>query len=87
MSNELRKAEKNSVDAELVQVTAVAVCWLESRGYDRADILGAIVSERNAQDEKWSAQRDQPSGMWLAILLEEVGEVGTALLDSEWAGR
>ncbi len=53
----------------------------------RQEIFDAITVERRRQDEKWGIQAHLP-GMWLAILVEEVGEAATALLESgdgpEW---
>lgn len=71
----------NSVEAELVQVAAVAVCWLEARGLRMNQALEAIREERHQQDLKFGPQRQQSSGKWNAIMGEEVGEVATALLD------
>jgi NTP pyrophosphatase (non-canonical NTP hydrolase) len=49
------------------------------------DIFTAIIVERQHQDEKWGAQNHE-SHVWLAILLEEVGEVAKALLEKDFLG-
>ena len=74
---------KNSIEAELIQVAAVAVCWLEARGLDQNQALEAVREERWQQDQKWGPQCDHLSGTWYAILGEEFGEVGTAILEGE----
>ena len=51
------------------------------------DILGEIVDERERQNKKWDTSNwgnwNPPSGNKLGILVEEVGEVATALIDNE----
>lgn len=47
------------------------------------DILDEVARERLAQDEKWGVQ-DREDLKWLAILVEEVGEVADEL-NSQWA--
>lgn len=42
--------------------------------------LAEVAAERGRQDELWGEQNYDPY-MWLAILVEEVGEVGEALND------
>ena len=37
--------------------------------------MGAVKEERERQDAKWGSQRNLPNPTWLAILVEEVGEV------------
>lgn len=44
-------------------------------------IFQLIGAERDRQDRKWGANRHQSSGKWLAILTEEFGEVGKAILE------
>lgn len=44
-------------------------------------VLGLVQAERENQDAKWGAHRDLPSGIWLAILLEEIGEVAKIMLE------
>lgn len=44
-------------------------------------ILNEIRKERRRQDEKWGIQR-HPQSVWMAILMEEVGEACKAFLES-----
>ena len=44
-----------------------------------------IQSERNAQDEKWGEQRHSDE-KWLAIAVEEVGELAEAILENNEEG-
>lgn len=67
---------------ELVQVAAVAVCWLEALGWTQDNAMREIREERFRQDMKWGSQRGHGHRTWLAILTEEVGEVARELLDS-----
>ncbi len=46
----------------------------------RASIIEEIVNERNRQDEKWGEQNHNPVE-WMAILMEEVGEVSKEALE------
>jgi len=46
-----------------------------------------IVAECARQDEKWGSQRYLSSLKWLAILIEEVGEVAEETLDNESRAR
>ena len=39
--------------------------------------------ERNKQDHKWGEQNHSPA-IWLAILMEEVGEVSGEVIAGEW---
>lgn len=43
--------------------------------------IGMIRDERDRQDKKWGTQRKQPDTIWLAILVEEVGEAAEAILE------
>jgi NTP pyrophosphatase (non-canonical NTP hydrolase) len=47
-----------------------------------SEAMRDIFKERMAQDAKWGVQNHGPL-MWLAILLEEVGEFSKATVD-EW---
>lgn len=44
----------------------------------QASISGMVMEERKRQDAKWGIQR-HPHTTWLAILMEEVGEVAEAM--------
>lgn len=43
------------------------------------DAFERIAAERRRQVEKWGAYHDPGDGVLLAVLVEEVGEVGKAL--------
>lgn len=78
-------ATKDSLQAELVQVAAVAVCWLEALGYTQQAAFTDIRHERFAQDTKFGSQRHHANSLWLTILTEEVGETARAILEGEEA--
>lgn len=44
--------------------------------------LQLVLEERIRQDWKWGPARDLPDEVWLAILMEEVGEAAEAVLNS-----
>ncbi len=50
---------------------------------DRA--LTLVLAEMDRQDRKWGPNRVQSLGKWLAILVEEVGEVALAINDMDHA--
>ena len=50
---------------------------------ERKLIWRAIVSERIAQDQKWEKTSTENPLKMLAALVEEVGEVARAILDSD----
>lgn len=74
---------------EMVQVAAVAVAIIEAIDHGSADrsgtggILEEIDDERWRQNQKWGAQ-SHPIPVWLAILMEEVGEAAQAYLEGEF---
>ncbi len=45
--------------------------------------ITAIIQERKRQDEKWGVQ-NHSSEWWLAILMEEVGELAQAILETHF---
>lgn len=51
----------------------------------QAKVIFDVIAERNAQDAKWGAQHHGPDG-WLAILVEEIGEVAKAILEGRGFG-
>ena len=71
---------------ELIQVAAVAVAMIEDHDTGSASggdltnqICVEVWEERERQNIKWGSQHhDIP--MWLAILMEEVGEASQAFL-------
>lgn len=48
--------------------------------------LRAIIQERERQDEKWGEQ-NHDDYRWLAILVEEVGELSQCALHDEFGGH
>ena len=46
-------------------------------------VLFLIDSERRVQDLKWGSQRELDDKTWLAVLVEEVGEVARAILERD----
>jgi NTP pyrophosphatase (non-canonical NTP hydrolase) len=49
------------------------------------EILNDILLERAAQDAKWGEQNHEPE-TWMAILMEEVGELAQAVLHWRFGG-
>lgn len=45
--------------------------------------LASILYERRQQDEKWGVQNHEPV-WWLAILMEEVGELSQEILEQHF---
>ena len=45
-----------------------------------------IIIERQAQDDKWGADRKNHPLYWLAILVEEVGELSKAVIERDIHG-
>ena len=75
--------EKDTLPAELIQVAAVAVAWLEDLGFTQQAALTDIRHERFAQDEKWGPQHHS-NELWSSILGEEYGEACQALLKEKF---
>ncbi len=73
---------KDSTESELVQIAAVAMCWLERHGWTKAEVISLIRHERNEQDARWGPQTNNTNGKWVAILTEEVGEVARSVLEA-----
>ena len=48
--------------------------------------LDLIIAERGAQDVKWG-QQNHDDYIWLAILMEEVGEAAQAILQEQGVER
>ena len=55
------------------------------KGYGN-DALLSVVKERIRQDAKWGEQNHNPY-IYLAILLEEVGELAQSILQSQFGGE
>lgn len=81
LSSEGWMVAATDLERELVQIAAVAVCWLEALGFTRGTVRGMIDVERDCQDAKWGMQRHSPE-KWAAVLGEEVGEVCKAVLEA-----
>lgn len=52
---------------------------------DQANAILHVVAERRKQFEKWGKQHHSPE-WWLAILMEEVGELAECILHGEFGG-
>jgi NTP pyrophosphatase (non-canonical NTP hydrolase) len=50
---------------------------------DMQEVLFEVEKERARQDKLWGSQRDFTTHQWLAILMEEVGEVARAALSHD----
>ena len=61
---------------KIVEVGALLQDWVVYRGF-REDFYNLIQLERAAQDEKWGPQHHSDE-RWLAIVVEEMGEVSEA---------
>ena len=46
-------------------------------------LCNEVIEERDRQDEKWGADRDNSPGLWITILGEEFGEVCRAVLERD----
>jgi hypothetical protein len=74
---------------ELIQVAAVTVAMIEAHDRGAADletvgdVLVEVADERVNQNVKWGAQAHDPP-VWLAILMEEVGEAAQAWLQQAY---
>lgn len=79
---------------ELLQVAAVAIAAIENyyegcadaRSPKSDEVLLMVKGERYKQDAKWGLQNHWRHE-WLAILVEEVGEVARAILESQTGHR
>ena len=50
---------------------------------NQEQILADIKAERDHQDDLWGDQTHKSQETWIAILVEEVGEVARAVLDEQ----
>lgn len=48
--------------------------------------IAMIVEERKSQDQKWGNYQQHPVREWLAVLLEELGEVAQRINDDTYQG-
>ena len=51
--------------------------------FPTAEAFAAVLAERTRQDKKWGEQNHSPQ-WWLAILMEEVGELAQAILETHF---
>lgn len=52
-----------------------------------AEAIRRVINERASQDQKWGDQAHHPDTVWLAILIEEVGELAQVVLHSKFGGH
>jgi NTP pyrophosphatase (non-canonical NTP hydrolase) len=52
----------------------------------RANVLQAVLAERERQDKKWGDQTHNSDDRWTVILTEEVGEVAREVYEKRSAG-
>lgn len=61
----------------------MATCFVPAR---MQFVVNAVVAERERQDAKWGPQ-DHPLPVWMAILMEEVGELSECVLHAQFGGH
>ena len=76
VSNAFLERNDEEFLTKIVEVAILLHDWLISRGFKK-DFHNLIQIERDAQDEKWGPQHHSDE-RWLAITIEEVGEVSEA---------
>lgn len=52
----------------------------------QSKVIVDVMMERKRQDEKWGEQNHNPY-IYLTILIEEVGELGQAILETQFGGK
>lgn len=52
----------------------------------QSQAVAAVLTERNRQDQKWGQQDNDPF-IYLAVLVEEVGELSQAILHTRFGGH
>ena len=52
----------------------------------RAQVLEAVLAERERQDDKWGDQTHNSDEHWMVILTEEIGEVAREVYEKRSAG-
>lgn len=86
----------NDLDSLLTAYEVIAGAKFFSEEKDLEDIeepeyttqeefIGLVRKERERQDAKWGKQKHSGHA-WLSILVEEVGEVATAINDNDFSG-
>lgn len=53
---------------------------------EKAKAIGLILQERTRQDKKWGTDDNHEPEVWLAILIEEVGELAECILHKRFGG-
>lgn len=53
---------------------------------NQGDSVHKVLAERDRQDAQWGKQHHTPE-VWLAILMEEVGEFSKAVLHGKFGGE
>jgi len=76
-------SKKSATPAERIIMLKDALAWHYSLP---ASVLNPIAKERARQNEKWGEQ-NHAAEIWLAILIEEMGEVSQALLHDKSGGH
>lgn len=79
-----RKADIDIRDARIAALEAELAPWREM-GPAFAEAVKQIRDERDKQNRKWGEQ-NHDGGLWLKILMEEVGELSQAMLHDEFGG-
>jgi len=73
---------KERYEESVRQMTA---SWASGDHKNAMRVMREIQEERQRQDEKWGEQNHDDT-WWLAILMEEVGELAQAMLHSSFGG-
>jgi NTP pyrophosphatase (non-canonical NTP hydrolase) len=76
------KFDKGRYEEAVNQMTA---SWASGDHKNAVRVMREIQEERRRQDEKWGEQNHDDT-WWLAILMEEVGELAQAMLHSSFGG-
>jgi len=66
-------------------VKQMTASWANGAHNNAVRVMREIQAERQRQDEKWGEQNHDDT-WWLAILMEEVGELAQAMLHSSFGG-
>lgn len=74
------------VDFPMSTAIQRAIAWQKAHpavdGRCVVDVLSEVAFERGAQDMKWGEQ-NHDDGMWMKIIVEELGEAAKESLESE----
>lgn len=87
---EFERTKKWKDETEAKQVNAIIASLKEraekAEGTLNAPALASVLEERIRQDERWGEQNHNPY-IYLAILVEEVGEMAQAALQTQYGGK